>query len=161
MLVIAATAFIHADSAKAYSAGSSGNTTLWAYSWDTGEIARIDWTVSSALGYSVGWNGASYTRVTFSSHDAKTKYNRSGYSGLASSGVRTTLYSGGVYMASLHSLNGSCTGPNWNEWWCDSGTHSMYFYGDGSAKWTGYMTLGGGGWGSYSGTSRSGSFSWS
>lgn len=151
-----------ADEALAYSAGSSAGQTLVGYK-PVLQFVYFQYTAQSSVQYTKIWNGSWYTRVDSAFHQSKTNSDwTAGWSGLLSTpGVWTTLYSGGVYMATLHSLNGTCTGPPWTAWWCDSGTLSMTFLGNGTANWTGYMAIGGDGWGTYSGGNVSGSYAWS
>ena len=150
-----------ARTASAYTAGWNGGTTLQAYNWNTWQYATFPWTASSSVSYVKVYDGSWYTRVDSANHQAKTVSDWPAYSSYLSAHVTTTLYSGGVYMGSYTSLNGSCAIPQWDIWWCDAGTLGWLFYGAGSGSADATVTIVGGGWAPYGGTGSSGWFHWS
>lgn len=114
-------------SASAWTAGYSGNSTLYACNWNGGIplCQSFPWTASATIDYTKVWqSGIGYTVVNSLIHQVKTSTNWSGYSGYISGTISTTMYSGGTYMATVAgwTLNGSCLIPPWVCWGCDSGT---------------------------------------
>lgn len=152
--------------ALAWPAGDSGGNSLWACQYEFGipVCTYFHWTVSANIDFTRVWQSGvgGYTVVNSLVHQTKTNSNWPGYAGYFTGFASTTMYSGGSFNGAVYgwTLNGSCIGPPWAFWGCDSGTLGWTFYGNGSASVNGEFAMGGGGWYSVSGETASGSFNW-
>lgn len=151
----------HRDS-LAWSAGWNGSNTLTAFNHDYWIPGIFPWPASSTVAYTMIWDPNYYTRVDAVTHQVKTNSNWPDpiiRSYLIVS-ISTTLYSGGLSVATFGYLNGGCWIPPWTAWSCDCGQVSISIFGNGSAFADDHLAIGGGGWYMFGGGGTSDWYYW-